>query len=66
MDAAIIIIFSGGHVKFIVLPDMLKNAPMFKKVQNMKRAKPGLQISIACLFSLFVLSIPFPTSLTFL
>jgi small nuclear ribonucleoprotein D3 len=30
----------GGHIKFIVLPDLLKNAPMFKKIQSMKRAKP--------------------------
>lgn len=30
----------GGHIKFIVLPELLKNAPMFKKVQSLKRAKP--------------------------
>ena len=30
----------GGHIKFIVLPDLLKNAPMFKKIQSMKRSKP--------------------------
>ena len=30
----------GGHIKLIVLPDLLKNAPMFKKIQSMKRAKP--------------------------
>jgi small nuclear ribonucleoprotein D3 len=30
----------GGHIKFIVLPDLLKNAPMFKKIQSMKRAQP--------------------------
>ena len=27
----------GGHVKFIVLPDLLKNAPILKKVDTMKR-----------------------------
>jgi small nuclear ribonucleoprotein D3 len=26
----------GGQIKFIVLPDLLKNAPIFKKVQVMK------------------------------
>lgn len=30
----------GGHIKFIVLPDLLKNAPMFKKIQSLKRSKP--------------------------
>ena len=30
----------GGHVKFIVLPDLLKSAPMFKKIQSLKRSKP--------------------------
>lgn len=32
----------GGHVKFIVLPEVLKNAPMFKKVQSMKRDRPDM------------------------
>lgn len=26
----------GGTIKFIVLPDILKNAPIFKKIQAMK------------------------------
>jgi small nuclear ribonucleoprotein D3 len=30
----------GGQIKFIVLPELLKNAPMFKKVQSMKRSRP--------------------------
>lgn len=29
----------GGHVKFIVLPELLKSAPIFKKVQTMKAKK---------------------------
>ena len=29
----------GSHLKFIVLPEILKNAPVFKKVQGMKKAK---------------------------
>jgi len=29
----------GGHVKFIVLPDLLKNAPVLKKISTMKRKK---------------------------
>ena len=29
----------GGTIKFIVLPDILKNAPIFKKVNQMKAAK---------------------------
>mmetsp|Transcript_28543 Transcript_28543/g.48259 ORF Transcript_28543/g.48259 Transcript_28543/m.48259 type:complete len:112 (+) Transcript_28543:170-505(+) len=31
----------GGHVKLVVVPDLLKNAPIFKKVQAMKAAKGG-------------------------
>lgn len=27
----------GSHLKFIVLPEILKNAPVFKKVAGMKR-----------------------------
>lgn len=27
----------GGLVKFIVLPELLKNAPVFKKVHNMHK-----------------------------
>ncbi len=26
----------GGQIKFIVLPEILKNAPIFKKVQAMR------------------------------
>lgn len=29
----------GGHIKFIVLPDMLKNSPVLKKVQVVKSKK---------------------------
>jgi small nuclear ribonucleoprotein D3 len=29
----------GGHVKLVVVPDLLKSAPIFKKVQAMKTAK---------------------------
>jgi small nuclear ribonucleoprotein D3 len=31
----------GGLVKFIVLPDLLKSAPIFKKVQSMHSKKVG-------------------------
>jgi small nuclear ribonucleoprotein D3 len=31
----------GGHVKLVVVPDLLKHAPIFKKVQAMKAAKGG-------------------------
>lgn len=31
----------GGQVKLVVVPDLLKNAPIFKKVQAMKAAKGG-------------------------
>jgi small nuclear ribonucleoprotein D3 len=31
----------GGNIKFIVLPDLLKNAPIFKKVQTMRAKKVG-------------------------
>ena len=30
----------GGMIKFIVLPDMLKNAPIFKTVMDMKAKLP--------------------------
>ena len=26
----------GGHVKFIILPDLLKNAPLLKKIQILR------------------------------
>jgi small nuclear ribonucleoprotein D3 len=29
----------GGQIKYIVLPDLLKNAPIFKKVLQMKAKK---------------------------
>ena len=29
----------GGNIKFIVLPDVLKNAPIFKKVNQMRASK---------------------------
>ena len=29
----------GGQVKLVVVPDLLKSAPIFKKVQAMKTAK---------------------------
>jgi small nuclear ribonucleoprotein D3 len=29
----------GGQIKFIVLPELLKNAPIFKKVQLLKTKK---------------------------
>ena len=31
----------GGHIKFLVLPDILKNAPIFKKVNAMRTKKVG-------------------------
>lgn len=31
----------GGHIKLIVLPEMLKYAPIFKKVQGDKRTRHG-------------------------
>lgn len=27
----------GSHIKLVVLPDVLKNAPVFKPVQKMKK-----------------------------
>jgi small nuclear ribonucleoprotein D3 len=29
----------GGNIKFIVMPDILKNAPIFKKVIQMRQSK---------------------------
>lgn len=29
----------GGNIKFIVMPDILKNAPIFKKVNSMRASK---------------------------
>lgn len=31
----------GGNIKFIVLPELLKSAPIFKKVQVMRNKKVG-------------------------
>ena len=31
----------GGNIKFIVLPELLKSAPIFKKVQIMRTKKVG-------------------------
>jgi small nuclear ribonucleoprotein D3 len=31
----------GGNIKFIVLPELLKSAPLFKKVQTMRTKKVG-------------------------
>jgi small nuclear ribonucleoprotein D3 len=31
----------GGNIKFIVLPELLKSAPIFKKVQVMRSKKVG-------------------------
>ena len=33
------IFLRGGMIKFVVLPDMLKNAPIFKKVNSMRAEK---------------------------
>lgn len=31
----------GGQIKFIVVPELLKSAPMFKKVQEMRAKTVG-------------------------
>ena len=31
----------GGHIKFIVVPELLKSAPIFKKVQAMRAKTVG-------------------------
>ena len=31
----------GGNIKYIVLPDLLKSAPVLKKVQNLRGNKVG-------------------------
>jgi len=36
----------GGNIKFIVLPDVLKNAPIFKKVNQMRASKVKDEIPI--------------------
>ena len=33
----------GGQIKFVVLPELLKNAPIFKKVQALKSKKVEAQ-----------------------
>jgi small nuclear ribonucleoprotein D3 len=37
----------GGHIKFIVLPELLKNAPIFKKVQAARSKKIDKDLSKA-------------------
>ena len=34
----------GGRIKFVVLPDILKNAPIFKAVRDMKAKLPPLTL----------------------
>ena len=34
----------GSMIRFIILPDMLKKAPMFKRVQQVSRRKPFVPI----------------------
>jgi small nuclear ribonucleoprotein D3 len=36
----------GGQIKFIVLPEMLKNAPIFKKVMQMRAKAGGVEASV--------------------
>jgi small nuclear ribonucleoprotein D3 len=33
----------GSHIKFIILPDLLKNAPVFKGVQKMATSAAAAQ-----------------------
>ena len=35
----------GSQIKFIIVPDMLKNSPMFKKIKN--QTKAAKQVNIA-------------------
>ena len=37
----------GGQIKFVVLPELLKNAPIFKKVQALKAKKVEAQGKVA-------------------
>jgi len=36
----------GSKVRFMILPDMLKNAPMFKRFDPKNKAKPGIGLGI--------------------
>eukprot|EP00794_Sanderia_malayensis_P013991 gene13991-15449_t len=36
------IFIRGSKIRFIILPDMLKNAPMFKRIQGKERGTGGL------------------------
>jgi len=36
----------GSKVRFMILPDMLKNAPMFKRFDPKNKAKPGTGLGI--------------------
>jgi small nuclear ribonucleoprotein D3 len=35
----------GGQIRFIIIPDMLKNAPMFKKIKNQTKAAKQAMIA---------------------
>lgn len=35
----------GSQIRFVVLPELLKNAPMFKRVQQMKESREAKQAS---------------------
>ena len=37
------VLLRGGQIKFVVLPELLKNAPIFKKVQALKSKKVEAQ-----------------------
>jgi len=36
----------GSHVRFIIMPDMLKNAPMFKRFDPKNKVKAGTGLGI--------------------
>ena len=35
----------GSQIKFIIIPDMLKNSPMFKKIKNQTKAAKKASIA---------------------
>ena len=35
----------GGQIRFIIVPDMLKNSPMFKKIKNQTKAAKQANIA---------------------
>ena len=35
----------GSQIKFVVIPDMLKNSPMFKKIKNQTKAAKAANIA---------------------